>query len=66
MRAFENLEFDKENFETWIDERLSVRLTDKQWEKVVDDLDGRVHNFLDNLIYDTVVDFREGLYDEQI
>lgn len=64
MRAFENLEFDKENFETWIDERLSVRLTDKQWEKVVDDLDGRVHNFLDNLIYDTVVDFREGLYDE--
>lgn len=64
MRAFENLEFDKENFETWIDERLSVRLTDKQWEKIVDDLDGRVHNFLDNLIYDTVVDFREGVYDE--
>lgn len=64
IKAFENLAFDKENFESWIDEGMSIKLSDEQWKKVVDDLDGRVHNFLDNLIYDVVLDFREGVYDE--
>lgn len=64
MRAFEDLAFDKSDFEYWVDETLSVKLTDDQWKKVVEELDGRVSNYLDNLIYDVVVDFREGLYDE--
>jgi len=64
MKAFEDLAFSKENFESWVDESLSTKLTKEQWEKIVDDLDGRVANYLDNLIYDTVVDFREGMYDE--
>lgn len=64
MKAFENLEFDKENFESWVDESMSTKLTNDQWEKIVDELDGRVHNFLDNLIYDVVQDFKEGVYGE--
>ena len=64
MKAFENLEFDKENFESWVDESMSTKLTNDQWEKIVDELDGRVHNFLDNLIYDVVQDFKEGVYSE--
>jgi hypothetical protein len=63
VKAFENLEFDKENFESWIDESMSIKLTNDQWEKIVDELDGRVANFLDNLIYDVVQDFKEGIYD---
>lgn len=64
IKAFEDLVFTKEQFETWVSEDGSSVVTKKQWEKIVDDLDGRVHNFLDNLIYDVVVDFREGVYDE--
>lgn len=63
-KAFEDLAFDKENFESWVDESLSVRLTDEQWEKVREELDGRCENFLDEMIYQVVLDFREGVYDE--
>lgn len=64
IKAFENIEFDKENFESWIDEGMSIKLTNEQWEKIVDELDGRVANFIDNLLYDVVQDFKEGVYDE--
>ena len=63
-RAFEDLAFDKENFESWIDETLETKLTDSQWEAVRQELDGRVENFLDEMIYQVVLDFREGVYDE--
>lgn len=62
--AFENLAFDKENFESWVDETLNTRLTDEQWERVKDELDGRVENYLDEMIYQVVLDFREGHFDE--
>ena len=64
MKAFEDLAFDKENFESWVDESLNTRLTDEQWERVRDELDGRVSNYLDQMIYDVVLEFREGAYDE--
>jgi hypothetical protein len=64
MKAFENLAFDKENFESWVDESLQTRLTDEQWERIKDELDGRVENYLDQMIYDVVLEFREGAYDE--
>lgn len=64
MKAFEDLEFDKENFESWVDESMSTKITNDQWEQIVSELDGRVHNFLDNLIYDVVQDFKEGVYGE--
>jgi hypothetical protein len=63
-KAFENLAFDKENFESWVDESLQTRLTDEQWERIKDELDGRVENYLDQMIYDVVLEFREGAYDE--
>jgi hypothetical protein len=63
-KAFENLAFDKENFESWVDESLNTRLTDEQWERIKDELDGRVENFLDEMIYNVVLDYREGNFDE--
>jgi hypothetical protein len=63
-KAFEDLAFDKENFESWVDESLNTRLTDEQWENVRLELDGRCANFLDEMIYDVVIDFREGRFDE--
>ena len=62
--AFEHLAFDKENFESWVDESLQTRISDVQWEKVKDELDGRVENYLDELIYMVVQDFREGAYND--
>lgn len=63
-KAFENLAFDKENFESWVDMSLETKLTDEQWERVKDELDGRVENYLDEMIYSVVKDFRDGAYNE--
>ena len=63
-KAFEDLAFDKENFESWVDMSLETKLTDEQWERVRDELDGRVSNYLDEMIYSVVKDFRDGAYDE--
>ncbi len=64
--AFEDMVFDKENFETWVDESGNTVLTDEQWEAVRDELDGRAENFFDEMIYNVVLDFREGHFDEQL
>lgn len=63
-KAFENLAFDKENFESWVDESGNTILSDEQWERVKDELDGRVENFLDEMIYSVVLDYREGNFDD--
>lgn len=63
-RAFEDLAFDKENFESWVDESLNTRLTDEQWERVKEELDGRVENFLDEMIYNVVLDYRDGAFND--
>ncbi len=62
--AFEDMMFDKENFETWVDESGNTVLTDEQWEKVREELDGRAENFFDEMIYNVVLDYREGVFDE--
>jgi hypothetical protein len=62
--AFEDMTFDKENFETWVDESGLTVLSDEQWEEVREELDGRLVNYLDEMIYQVVLDFREGKYDE--
>lgn len=54
----------KDQFEYWVDESSLTKLSEAQWKKVVDELQGRVNNFIDNLLYDVVLDFREGVYDE--
>ena len=63
-KAFEDLAFDKENFESWVDESLNTRLTDEQWEAVKNELDGRVNNYLDEMIYQVVLDYRRGYFNE--
>jgi hypothetical protein len=60
--AFSKLEFTKEDFERWVNEDGSVELTNIQWRKVVNELDARTANFLDELIYEVVVDVRDGDY----
>jgi hypothetical protein len=62
-RAFEDLAFDKENFESWVDETLNTKISETQWEAIRQELDGRVENFLDEMIYQVVLDYREGNYD---
>lgn len=61
--AFQDLEFSRESFQRWVDEDESLPVSDKQWEQIRDDLDGRVANYLDEMIYSVVLDFRDGLYD---
>lgn len=54
----------KDEVERWANEDGLVKLSDSQWSKIADELEGRVANFIDNLLYDIVVDIREGVYDE--
>lgn len=61
--ALQGLDFDKENFESWVSEDLDVKLTDAQWNAVADEIDGRTENYLDAMIYAVVQDFRDGLFD---
>ena len=59
-KAFAKLDFTKDDFERWVDENHAIKVTDEQWNKVVEVMDNQVSGFLDDLIYETVVDFREG------
>ena len=61
--ALQALEFDKENFETWVDMDGNVTLTDAQWEAIANEIDGRTENYLDAMISAVVQDFRDGMYD---
>jgi hypothetical protein len=53
----------KEEFEGWTEEPI----TDEQWEKVADEIEGRTENYLDGLLTDLLQDFREGtgVFDEE-
>ena len=61
LKALQYFALDKENFESYLD---GATLTDKQWAEIVDEIDGRVANFLDELLGIIVVDFEEGAYDD--
>ena len=61
--ALQGLDFDKENFESWISDDLDFKLTDAQWEAIADEIDGRTENYLDAMISAVVQDFRDGMYD---
>lgn len=43
------------------EEILSASITDEQWAKVQDEVEGRVDNFLDGLLSDLIEDFKEGV-----
>ena len=47
----------KEEFEGWLEEPI----TEEQWTKVADEIEGRVANYLDELLAGLLQDFREGV-----
>lgn len=53
----------KGDFESYMDFKYEV--TDKQWSQIVDDIDGRTSNYLDDLLENISKDFEEGFYDEE-
>ena len=62
-RMFEEWQIDKENFESYLDEEY-VPLSDAVWAKIVDDVEGTVGNYLDELLERTALDVQEGFYDD--
>lgn len=63
--AFQGLDFSRDSFQRWVNEDELMPVSDSQWEKIREELDGRVANYLDDMIYEVVLDFREGVYDEE-
>jgi hypothetical protein len=59
MKALENFVIDKETFESYFNE--GVTLTDTEWATVIEEIDGRAANYVDELIPLIIDDFREGL-----
>ena len=62
-REIEIQNISKEEFERWTE----APITDEAWEKVADEIEGRVENYLDGLLTDLLQDFREGVgvFDEE-
>jgi hypothetical protein len=58
-------QIDKENFESYLAEDLSEKLTDAQWATIKREIEGRVENFLDELLENLVQDYNEGLFDDE-
>ena len=58
---------DKENFESYIDQSLETRITDVEWTVALDEIVGRVDNYLDNLLESLVEDYHEetGIFDAE-
>ena len=63
MRMFEEWQLDKENFESFLSDEF-VPLSDEMWNRIVDDVEGQVANYLDELLSRTALQIEEGTYDE--
>lgn len=64
-RMFEEWQLDKENFESYLDPNLvDLPLSDKAWKQIVDDVEGQVANYLNELMRDIAQDVHEGFYDD--
>jgi hypothetical protein len=50
----------KEFFEEWLGEEI----TENTWNKVRDEIEGRVENFVDQLLQDIILDVKEGRFDQ--
>ncbi len=62
IKALEHFALDKENFESFLDD--GVTLTDEQWMVIADEIDGRTAVYLDQVLPDIAQDFMEGNYDD--
>jgi hypothetical protein len=64
-RMFEEWQIDKENFESFLDADLvDLPLSDELWKQIIDDVEGSVANYLDELLQRTALDVQEGFYDD--
>lgn len=64
-RMFEEWQIDKENFESFLDADLvDLPLSDELWKRIIDDVEGSVANYLDELLQRTALDVQEGFYDD--
>lgn len=54
----------KEEVERWVDDNGLIKLSDNQWGRIADEIEGRINNYIDELLQDIVLDIREGVYDE--
>ena len=63
MRMFEEWQIDKENFESYLNPDATP-ISDKLWEQIVDDIEGQVSNYIDELLARYAMDIEEGIYDE--
>ena len=62
---FEEWQIDKENFESYLDSDLvELPLSDELWLRIIDDVQGQVANYLDELLQRIAMDVQEGVYDE--
>jgi hypothetical protein len=65
-RMFEEWQIDKENFESYLDADLvELPLSDELWKRIIDDVEGSVANYLDELLSRIALDVQEGLYDDE-
>jgi hypothetical protein len=61
---FEDWQLDKENFESYLnEERVELPLSDNLWQQIIDDVEGQVANYLDELLSRIALDIEEGTYD---
>ena len=64
-RMFEEWQIDKENFESYLDADLvELPLSDELWLRIIDDVQGQVANYLDELLQRTALDIQEGFYND--
>lgn len=59
-KALENIGLDKENFESNLD---GITITEQQWEKIADEINGRVENFISELLTILAAEVQEGEWD---
>jgi len=59
MNALENFAITKQAFEELLDDTL----TDTQWANLVDEINGRVDNYLDELLGNLIMEVEEGEWD---
>jgi hypothetical protein len=60
-KALDNIGLDKENFESNLDDGITI--TDNQWEKIAGEIDGRVENFVLELLTILAAEVQEGNWD---
>ncbi len=64
-RMFEEWQIDKENFESYLDPDLvELPLSDELWKRIIDDVEGQVANYLDELLSRIALDVQEGVYND--